>query len=67
MIDRLLSQNCKNERGFTSIGVNNVERRIKLNYGEGYGICVDSVIGEYTNVKLLIPKIKSEREIVDNV
>lgn len=63
-INRLLSIDCRNNKGFTSIGVKNVNKRIKLNFGEKYGIDVESIIGEYTRIKILMPIItgKMERE-----
>lgn len=38
-----------------SIGINNVDQRIKLNYGENYGVKIDSQDGLGTKVKLTIP------------
>lgn len=38
-----------------SIGLENVNRRIKLFYGEEYGLNMNSVFGEYTKVKVTIP------------
>lgn len=45
---------------FSSIGVYNVAERIKLMYGSEYGITFDSVVGEYTDVTLVLP-IKKEK------
>jgi two-component system sensor histidine kinase YesM len=39
----------------TSIGIENVNRRIKLFYGENYGLKMESRIGEYTKVTVTIP------------
>ncbi len=39
----------------TSIGLYNISRRIRLCYGSGYGIRVDSVPGEGTEVTITIP------------
>lgn len=41
-----------------SIGLENVNRRIKLFYGEEYGLKIESKYGEYTNVRVRIPEIK---------
>lgn len=39
-----------------SIGLNNVNKRIKLNYGEKYGLQLCSREGEYTKAIIIIPK-----------
>lgn len=56
-LERLLTETNKNEKGYSSIGISNVNRRIKLNYGELYGLTIESVEEQYTNVKILLPKI----------
>jgi two-component system sensor histidine kinase YesM len=43
-------------RGFSGIGIKNVDERIKLSYGQIYGISIESVVGEYTKVYLKIPR-----------
>ncbi len=49
------------KEGHTGIGVRNVDRRIRLHYGEAYGISIESIYGEGTIVNLRIPK---DHEIV---
>lgn len=49
------------KEGHTGIGVRNVDRRIRLHYGEAYGISIESTYGEGTIVNLRIPK---DHEIV---
>ncbi|QUW21486.1 sensor histidine kinase [Sporosarcina sp. Marseille-Q4063] len=44
---------------FSGIGVKNVSERIKLLYGERYGVEISSELGEGTKVKLRLPIIKS--------
>ncbi len=39
----------------SSIGLANVDRRIKLTYGEEYGLSIDSRLGEYTEITVRIP------------
>ncbi len=41
-----------NAGSHSGIGLVNVNRRIKLNYGRAYGICVDSREGEGTHIQL---------------
>ena len=43
---------------FLGIGVNNVDERIKLNYGEQYGLKIDSTIGKGTIARLFLPPLK---------
>lgn len=37
------------------IGVSNVHQRVKLKYGDAYGVTIDSVEGSYTKVEILLP------------
>ncbi|NLU43177.1 MAG: sensor histidine kinase [Firmicutes bacterium] len=48
------SQSAKT-RGLSGIGIRNVNERIKLTYGQEYGLTIKSVVGEYTEVYLEIP------------
>ncbi|MCX7711884.1 MAG: sensor histidine kinase [Clostridia bacterium] len=66
-VERLLSEDFKNPRGFSSIGIWNVDRRIKLNHGEKYGLRIDSALGEFTKVRILLPMIKENQEEKVNV
>lgn len=51
-------QESKPDTG-SSIGLNNINRRIKLCYGESYGMKIDSKPGEGTSIVLTIPKLYS--------
>lgn len=44
----------------SGVGLNNVEQRIRLHYGDAYGITVQSVPGEGTTVTLRFPARKGE-------
>jgi two-component system sensor histidine kinase YesM len=50
--ERMLSQNSK------GYGMRNVNERIKLLYGEEYGLHIESVVGEGTVVTIRLPKRK---------
>ncbi|MBS4205937.1 sensor histidine kinase [Lederbergia citrea] len=53
--------NFKNKRKlFSGIGVRNVHERIKLLYGEQYGVKISSEIGVGTKVKIQLPLLKEE-------
>lgn len=41
----------------SGFGLFNVAQRLKLNYGPQYGISVDSVYGEWTETKVVIPAV----------
>lgn len=47
-----------------SIGLSNVNRRIKLNFGEAYGICIESRVGEGTTVSISLPKLPDEKNAI---
>jgi two-component system sensor histidine kinase YesM len=53
----LLFQNHESGNGFLSMGVYNVNRRIKLNYGRGYGLRIESKPDESTCVIFELPMI----------
>jgi two-component system sensor histidine kinase YesM len=42
-------------RGFSGIGIGNVEERIRLTYGKQYGITIESVPESFTRVTVTIP------------
>jgi two-component system sensor histidine kinase YesM len=60
-IKTLLNSDNISEQEFSdngrSIGLLNIDRRLKLNYGENYGISIFSELGKGTIVKFKIPKI----------
>lgn len=49
----------KDSRRFHSIGINNVSERIKMYYGDSYGVQIQSRYGEGTLVILTQPLIES--------
>ncbi len=54
----LNKETSKNKDSLNGIGVNNVNERIKLVYGEEYGLKIESNLGEYTRIYIRIPKVK---------
>ncbi|MBU5670901.1 sensor histidine kinase [Paenibacillus brevis] len=56
-LNELLQQEISNEQTMNSIGIGNVSRRLKLHFGQKYGVFIDSQKGEGTTVRILIPMI----------
>lgn len=52
-----LAEEGEHRRSFNHIGIKNVERRIKLNFGDEYGLEIISEKEVYTTVRLSLPKI----------
>lgn len=55
---KILRQSAENHDHFTSIGINNVNDRIKLLYGDEYGVTITSEENKGTNVRVVIPAQK---------
>ncbi len=51
----LLSNDDNSADFFREIGVSNVHKRLQYEFGEAYGITIDSVEGEYTTMSIHIP------------
>lgn len=60
-LNQKLQENDKDviESG-NSIGIYNINARLKMLYGEDYGLSVESAYGEGTCVRLRIPRMKVE-------
>lgn len=63
----LLNVDTERTNGFSRMGVRNVDRRIKYNFGEAYGLTFESVFGEYTKVTVLLPVIHENLEEIRDV
>jgi two-component system sensor histidine kinase YesM len=59
IIENILSSG---EGGKNSFGLASINHRIKLAYGDEYGLRIDSKIDEYTNVEIVIPKKENKFE-----
>lgn len=51
---------CYNEKG-KHIGISNVHQRVKLKYGDGYGVKIDSVEGRFTRIEIWLPEAEKLR------
>lgn len=58
--DTNLNRDSDHTDKLSGIGVNNVNERIKLHYGDQYGLFISSVLGEGTSCRMIIPIQKSE-------
>lgn len=60
----MINNDLKNNENkcLKNIGLKNVNDRIKLMYGEGYGVRVESVYGKYTEVILTLPYLENMEE-----
>jgi two-component system sensor histidine kinase YesM len=60
---KILRDSNHNHDHFTSIGINNVNDRIKLLYGDEYGVTITSEENKGTNVRVVIP---AQKEFIEN-
>jgi len=58
-IVKILEGEYKSKHQFSSIGIWNVNERIRLNFGDKYGLTIRSQPGKGTNVTITIPLIKN--------
>ena len=56
-----IEKNFQDNDTETTYGLRNVHQRIKLKYGDGYGLKIQSVEGEYTQITMSIPYILGRR------
>jgi two-component system, sensor histidine kinase YesM len=54
-IGSVLEDGGRDSESFNRIGLHNVDERLKLAFGEAYGLSVESRDGEYTKVSVLLP------------
>ncbi|WP_261807895.1 sensor histidine kinase [Paenibacillus sp. N3.4] len=60
----LTETEMEKHKGFSSIGISNVNERMKLAFGDAFRMQVESELGQGTKVTLLIPKQKEGHEHV---
>lgn len=59
-IEKVLSGSFISDRRFSGIGIKNINDRIKMHFGQEYGISFDSVQGEYSKAIVKIPAIEEK-------
>jgi sensor histidine kinase YesM len=57
-IKEVISGNLKDRKSFNGIGIANVNERIRLFFGEEYGLNYESQVGEYTKAVFKLPIIE---------
>ena len=61
-IEAVLGTPAGDRKRFNGIGISNVNARIRLFFGEDYGIRYESSPGEYTKAVLVLPAVDSAGE-----
>jgi sensor histidine kinase YesM len=54
--------NTNEQNRFSRIGINNVEERIKLYYGNNYGVAIESAVNHGTEITINLPLAKMPEE-----
>lgn len=60
MKEEVIAQVLDSSEKGVGYGIRNVDQRVKLQFGKGYGVSIESVIGEGTTVRIRFPKYKHE-------
>ena len=58
-VQKMIKGEYVDESDQSGFGLFNVEQRIQLNYGREYGIYLESLYGEWTEVKVIIPVVNN--------
>lgn len=67
-IEKILSENTNAKAEFfKEIGINNVNKRLQYEFGDSYGITIESELGTYTTMRVTIPATKNVQEDPDEV
>jgi len=45
---------------FENVGLRSVNERLRLAFGENYGLSIESEMGRYTRMKILLPFLQKE-------
>lgn len=61
-INRILNEEKKDKKSFNGVGVTNVNERIKLCFGETYGIRYESEPGKFTRCIFMLPVVKGKED-----
>ena len=59
-IESFMNAELRSKQRRRDVGLYNVNRRLKLNYGDEYGLQIHSQKGEGTQVRIKIPLVREE-------
>lgn len=62
-IEYIMHNKVVSSKRGSGIGVRNVDERIKLIFGNAYGVVITSELDEGTTASIIIPKIKKVEDI----
>lgn len=62
-IERIMHEKTEKQRHFNGIGIPNVMERIRLFFGEEYGLRYESEVGKFTRAIFTLPIIREEKDI----
>lgn len=63
----LQSSESQDKKRYSHIGISNVNQRIKLHYGEEYGLSIHSSVGNGTQIKIVYPDIREANSLDENI
>ena len=52
----------KNKNAMSGMGIGNVDERLKMTYGEKYGLICEGQKGKYTRITIHVPAEREEKE-----
>ena len=61
-VKKILKESSEKHEHFTSIGIQNVNDRIKFLYGDDFGVTITSELDKGTTVRVVIP---AQKEFVE--
>lgn len=62
-IERIMQEKTEKQKHFNGIGIPNVMERIRLFFGEEYGLRYESEVGRFTRAIFTLPVIREKEEI----
>ena len=62
VVEYIMHNRVVSSKRGSGIGVRNVDERIKLIYGEQYGVTIESELDEGTTATIIIPKLEETDE-----
>lgn len=66
-VEKCMDTSTKKKMMHTGIGLKNIEERIKLYFGDEYGIVLSSEKDVGTTVKVILPLVRTEDDIIEKI